>query len=192
MLRRTQEERTEATRDALIAAGRDVFARDGYADARTAEISKLAQVTRGALYHHFDGKPGLFRAVHEALERDLVAAVTRRAAAETDPLAVIAAGLGAFLDLCEDPAFARIALVEAPSVLGWAELREVDSNYALGLVDTALSTAMDAGVLRRQPARPLAHLLVAAIAEAGLMIAADGDRQALERSLLSLLDGLRA
>jgi AcrR family transcriptional regulator len=192
MLRRTQEERTEATRDALIAAGRDVFARDGYADARTAEISKLAQVTRGALYHHFDGKPGLFRAVHEALERDLVAAVTRRAAAETDPLAVIAAGLGAFLDNCEDPAFARIALVEAPSVLGWAELREVDSNYALGLVDTALSTAMDAGVLRRQPARPLAHLLVAAIAEAGLMIAADGDRQALERSLLSLLDGLRA
>ena len=192
MLRRTQEERTEATRDALIAAGRDVFARDGYADARTAEISKRAQVTRGALYHHFDGKPGLFRAVHEALERDLVAAVTRRAAAETDPLAVIAAGLGAFLDLCEDPAFARIALVEAPSVLGWAELREVDSNYALGLVDTALSTAMDAGVLRRQPVRPLAHLLVAAIAEAGLMIAADGDRQALERSLLSLLDGLRA
>ena len=192
MLRRTQEERTEATRDALIAAGRDVFARDGYADARTAEISKRARVTRGALYHHFDGKPGLFRAVHEALERDLVAAVTRRAAAETDPLAVIAAGLGAFLDLCEDPAFARIALVEAPSVLGWAELREVDSNYALGLVDTALSTAMDAGVLRRQPARPLAHLLVAAIAEAGLMIAADGDRQALERSLLSLLEGLRA
>jgi AcrR family transcriptional regulator len=192
MLRRTQEERTEATRDALIAAGRDVFARDGYADARTAEISKLAQVTRGALYHHFDGKPGLFRAVHEALERDLVAAVTRRAAAETDPLAVIAAGLGAFLDNCEDPAFARIALVEAPSVLGWAELREVDSNYALGLVDTALSTAMDAGLLRRQPVRPLAHLLVAAIAEAGLMIAADGDRQALERSLLSLLDGLRA
>ena len=181
MLRRTQEERTEATRDALIAAGRDVFARDGYADARTAEISKRARVTRGALYHHFDGKPGLFRAVHEALERDLVAAVTRRAA-----------GLGAFLDLCEDPAFARIALVEAPSVLGWAELREVDSNYALGLVDSALSTAMDAGVLRRQPARPLAHLLVAAIAEAGLMIAADGDRHALERSLLSLLEGLRA
>ena len=192
MLRRTQEERTESTRAALIAAGRDVFARDGYADASTAEISERAQVTRGALYHHFDGKPGLFRAVHEALERDLVAAVTRRAATETDPLAVIAAGLGAFLDHCEDPAFARIALVDAPSVLGWAELREVDSNYALGLVDTGLAQAMDAGVLRRQPVRPLAHLLVAAIAEAGQMIAADGDRQTLERSLLSLLDGLRA
>jgi len=192
MLRRTQEERTDATRAALIAAGRDVFARDGYADARTAEISRRAQVTRGALYHQFDGKPGLFRAVHEALERDLVAAVTRRAAAETDPLAVIAAGLGAFLDHCEDPAFARIALVDAPSVLGWAELREVDSRYALGLVDSALSTAMDAGVLRRQPVRPLAHLLVAAIAEAGQMIAAHGDRQALERALLGLLDGLRA
>jgi AcrR family transcriptional regulator len=178
MSRRTQEERTESTRAALIAAARDVFARDGYADARTVEISERAQVTRGALYHHFDGKPGLFRAVHEALERDLVAAVTRRAATETDPMAVIAAGLSAFLDHCEDPAFARIALVDAPSVLGWAELREVDSKYALGLVVTGLTAAMDTGALRRQPVRPLAHVLVAAIAEAGLMI---------ENALLSLL-----
>jgi AcrR family transcriptional regulator len=187
MLRRTQEERTETTRAALIAAARDVFARDGYADARTAEISERAQVTRGALYHHFDGKPGLFRAVHEALERDLVAALTRRAAAETDPLAVIAAGLSAFLDHCEDPAFARIALLDAPAVLGWAEWREVDSHYALGLVVTGLTAAMDAGALPRQPVRPLAHVLVAAIAEAGLMIAAGGDRQTLEDALLSLL-----
>jgi AcrR family transcriptional regulator len=188
MLRRTQDERTEATRAALIAAARDVFARDGYADSRTAEISRRAQVTRGALYHHFDGKPGLFRAVHEALEQDLVAAITHRAATEIEPLAVIAAGLGAFLDHCEDPAFARIALVDAPAVLGWAELRAVDSKYALGLVDAGLTAAMDAGTLRRQPARPLAHVLVAAIAEAGLMIAAGGDRPALERALLSLLD----
>ena len=54
-----------------------------------------------------------------------------------------------FLDACTDPRLARIVLLEAPSVLGWAEWREIDERYGLGLVMAGLQGAMDAGSLRR-------------------------------------------
>ncbi len=69
--RRTQAERSEATRDALIEAARELFAEHGYAGVGTEEIVRAAGVTRGALYHHFEGKRELFEAVYERIEAEL-------------------------------------------------------------------------------------------------------------------------
>ena len=71
MSSRTQAERSEATRGALIAAARRLFAERGYADVGTEEIVRAAGVTRGALYHHFDGKRDLLRAVYEQIESEI-------------------------------------------------------------------------------------------------------------------------
>src|SRR5215217_3653281 len=71
--RRTQAERRDATRAQLLAAGRRLFAEVGYDDVAAEQIVAEAGVTRGALYHHFDGKPGLFEAVFVDIERELVA-----------------------------------------------------------------------------------------------------------------------
>ena len=114
---------------------------------------------------------------------------------QADPLELLKIGTGAFLDACLDPAHARVNLLDAPSVLGWAEWREIDMRHSMGLVTAALQAGMEAGVLREQPVRPLAHLLVAAMGEAALMIANSPDPQAtrdeMEVSLLELLDGLK-
>jgi hypothetical protein len=56
------------------------------------------------------------------------------AAAGPDPAAQLRAGVDAFLDACTDPAVQRIMMTDAPSVLGWDEWREIDTQYGLGLV----------------------------------------------------------
>ena len=192
-----REEQTEGTRAALLAAARELFSERGYAAVGTEEIVQRARVTRGALYHHFADKKDLFRGVHEQMEGEMTAAIAEQLAqaAAEDPLAGLVTGVGSFLDACTDPRLARIGLLEAPSVLGWAEWREIDERYGLGLVIAGLEGAMEAGRLRRQPVKPLAHLMLGALGEAAMVIANAEDPQAareeVEPSLLSLLDGLR-
>ena len=161
----------EATRDALIRVARELFAARGYAGVGTEEIVARAGVTRGALYHHFENKRDLFRAVHEQLEAELVASIGERIAGIEDPWELIATGIGAFLDACTQPALMRISLLDAPAVLGWEEWREIDTRYGLGLVSFGLQGAMDGGLFREQDVRPLAHLMMGAMTEAAMVIA---------------------
>ena len=191
----TRPERGEATRDALVAAARALFAERGYAGVGTEEVVRRAGVTRGALYHHFRDKQDLFRAVFEQTEVENVEAITARVASIADPLELLAAGIRAFLDVCSDPVMMRIGLRDAPGVLGWEEWREIGNRHGLGLVTGGLGAAMDAGQIIRADVRTLAHVLLAALAEASLLIASAEDpgaaRVEVERTLLALLDGLR-
>ena len=196
--RRTRKaEQSEATRSALLAVARELFAERGYAGVGTEEIVQRARVTRGALYHHFRDKKDLFRAVHEQLEAELAATLSKQLAEGPahDPIALLRTGVRTFLDHCMNPALARIALVDAPSVLGWEEWREVDEKYGLGLVMAGLQGAMAAGAIREQPVKPLAHLILGALGEAGMLIANADDpmaaREEVEPPLLGLLEGLR-
>jgi AcrR family transcriptional regulator len=174
--RTRKAEQAEATRTALVAAARELFAERGYAGVGTEEIVHSAGLTRGALYHHFSGKEDLFRAVYEELERSLMEQIAAEAASAGDPRAALRAGASAFLDACTDPAVARIALVDAPSVLGWEQWREIGMRYGFGLVEAVLAEAMDVGAIERQPVRPLAHLILGAIDEAAMVVArADDD-----------------
>ena len=72
--RRTQAERTEATTTALVDAARELFAQDGYAATSLDAVAAKARVTKGAVYHHFEGKQQLFEAVF-AREVERLAAV---------------------------------------------------------------------------------------------------------------------
>ena len=185
----------EATRAALVAAARRLFAERGYAGVGTEEIVQVAGVTRGALYHHFSGKEDLMRAVLHDLSRELAEASATAALKETDQWRQILAAVDAFLDACTDPAVQRIMMTDAPSVLGWDEWREIDTQYGLGLVKASLQNAMETGLIARQPVDPLAHLFVGALDEAAMYIARAPDPGAARRemgdSIECMLAGLR-
>jgi AcrR family transcriptional regulator len=181
-------ERTEETREALIAAARSLFAERGFAAVGIEEIVRAARMTRGALYHHFDSKEGLFRAVYERVEQELVEQIAADAMSTEDPLDALRAGARAFLDACEDPAVQRIALIDAPSVLGWEQWREIGLKYGFGLVQGTLQAAMDANRIERQPVRPLAHLLLGSIDEAAMLVARANDRGKTKREVAAAVD----
>lgn len=190
-----REVQAAATRAELLRVARELFAARGYADVGTEEIVRTANVTRGALYHHFADKRDLFRAVHNQLADDLLRQIVERTAGSADAWDALTRGVRAFLDTCEDPAVIRISHLDAPAVLGWAEWREVDAQHWLGLVTMALREAMDEGVLKPREVQPLAHMLMGAMVEASMMIANAADpaaaRAKVEGPLLALLEGLR-
>ncbi len=188
-----QTERSEATRGALLRAGRELFAARGFAAVGTEELVRSAGVTRGALYHHFVDKRDLFRAVYEDVEEELVRSIGEAMGSARDPWALLETGVRTWLEACADPAVMRIILVDAPAVLGWQEWREISARYGLDLVSLGLQGAMEAGVLRPQPVKPLAHLLLGAMSEAGMVVAGDpAARGEVEEALVALMEGLRA
>jgi AcrR family transcriptional regulator len=155
----------------LVAAARALFTEHGFAATGREQIAAEAGVTRGALYHHFSTKDGLFRVVVEELESEIVEKVVAAGSQHEDPATSLRVGCMAFLDACLDPAVRRIVLIEAPVVLGWAAWREIDARYGLALVIHGLDAAMAAGRMERVPVEPLAHLLLGALNEAALLVA---------------------
>ncbi len=193
---RTQEQRSAATRQALVTAARRLWAARSYAEVGTPEITAAAGVTRGAMYHQFADKAALFLAVVEAVEQDVVArlaeAVARSGAAT--PAAAIRAAVEPWLDICVDPEVRQLLLLDAPSVLGWERCRDITQRYSLGMTERLLVEAMDAGQLAVQPARALAHILIGALDEAAMVIATAEDRDRARADvgevLRRLFDGL--
>jgi AcrR family transcriptional regulator len=187
-------ERSEATRAALVAAARPLFAQRGYADVGTEEIVRAAGVTRGALYHQFADKRELFAAVFEQVEAELTRRVLQAAgAAVTEgPRAELRIGTAAWLDACAEPELRRILLLDGPSVLGHERWREIGLRYGLGLVEAVLQAAIDAGELEPQPVRPLAHVLIGAVDEAALYVATAEDPDAARAEVGEVLERLMA
>jgi AcrR family transcriptional regulator len=175
--KRTQAERTKATREALIEAARKLFTERGYEAVGTEEIVQAAGVTRGALYHHFGDKASLLETVYERVEAESTERVARVVLGSElhSPLEAMKAGVEAFLDECAEPELRQIALHDAPAVLGWERWREIGAANGLGLIEASLAAAIEAGEIRPLPVQPLAHLLLGALDEAAMLIARTDD-----------------
>jgi AcrR family transcriptional regulator len=194
--RRTQEERSAATRDALISAASKLWGLRGYAEVGTPEIVTAAGVTRGAMYHQFADKAALFSEVVEAVEQDVMARMATLVAKSgaTTPAEAIRAAVDAWLEVSGDPEVRQLILLDAPSVIGWAAFRDVAQRYSLGMTEQLLTEAMRSGQLAHQPVRALAHVLIGALDEAAMAIATADDpkraRRETEEVLHRLIDAM--
>ena len=192
--RRAQADRSAATRDALITAARRLFAAQGFAEVPTDAIVAAAGVTRGALYHQFADKTALFDAVMEAVEADIARRLADGVAAAgiSDPVEALKHAVRTWLDICVEPEIHRIALIDGPSVLGWAHWREVCQRHVFGLVQAVVERGIELGRIRAQSARPLAHVLMGAGDEAALYVAEAADRARARAEMIEVLDQLIA
>jgi AcrR family transcriptional regulator len=164
----TQKERTDATRRALLDAGRALFAERGYANVSVADLATAAGVTTGAIYHQFASKEGVFRAVYDELVQGTWERILASRAAAPDR--GLFGDCEVFLDACADPAFFQIT-VDGPTVIGWDQL--IDATRRL--IEASLHAAHDRGEIIDTPVEPLARMLAAALKEAGVMIATASD-----------------
>ncbi len=183
-------ERGQATRQHLLAVATELFAEHGYEHTSIEAVLERAGVSRGSLYHHFSGKPALFEAVVNEIEGQVgdavVAAVTD--AADPDPAAVLRTGCLAWIRLAGDPVVRRILLIDAPAVLGWRRWREIEEQYALGMIKAAVSAAADEGRVPPQLVDPLSHMLLATVNELALLIALADDVPTAQASAQAAVD----
>lgn len=169
-------ERGRATREHLIEIATRLFAAKGYEDTSIEAVLQESDVSRGALYHHFAGKDALFEAVLEAVENSVTARLVEATAAAPDPVAGLHAGGLAWIRLVgEDPQVQRIAVIDAPSVLGWERWRTLEEHHGLGLLKSALRAVADEGRLPPGLVTPFAHMMLAAMNEIALVIARSDD-----------------
>jgi AcrR family transcriptional regulator len=191
--RRTQAERTEATTTALVDAARELFARDGYAATSLAAVAARADVTKGAVYHHFEGKQQLFEAVFTREVERMAVPVVEAYSRKKDPWDAFKAGCRAFLDECLDPDLQRIVLLDALTAIGWEQVRRLEGPL-LEMMQLGILQAADAGRIAPRPPEPLAHFLYGALCEIAMIVARADDQKVAHRQAVTeigrILDGL--
>ncbi|WP_281683919.1 TetR/AcrR family transcriptional regulator [Thalassobaculum salexigens] len=183
---RTNEARTAATRAALIGAARTLFVEKGYGETGTPEIVAAANVTRGALYHHFADKADLFRAVVTAEAAALAEAIDRATIPVAAPRKALIEGTGAYFAAMTVPGRARLLLLDGPAVLGPQTMAELDRSLGGATLRQGLAEAMR----RVDPVEldALADCLSAAFDRAALAIAGGADPAPYCAAITRLID----
>ncbi|WP_432492029.1 TetR/AcrR family transcriptional regulator [Kineococcus auxinigenes] len=164
---RTTKAQSEATAAAVLDAAQRLYGERGYADVALEEIARTAGVTRGALYHHFGSREGLFTAVVERVQQQVAERVQQAAqAAGEDAWEQLVAGCRAFLLASTAQQVRRVLLVEAPAVLGWARWRELDARHSRRLLHEGVQELQNAGRLHDAQAGAVTAVLSGAMDEA--------------------------
>jgi AcrR family transcriptional regulator len=187
--------RGRETADRLVKTAAALFGSKGFNATPAEEIVSLARVTRGALYHHFKNKEGLFLAVFKAMQAEISEQIMAAVEQENDPWQQLLAGCRGFLEACLDPRRYRIILLEGPAVLGWQLWRDLDAQYGTNDLRQGLQELMDKGELKELPVEPLTRLLTGAMNEGVLWISNSKEKHQVVEEVMTvltaLLEGLR-
>jgi AcrR family transcriptional regulator len=185
---RTRDEQAEATRAALLAVARRLFATRGYPDVSTEEIVQAARVTKGALYHHFKDKQELFRGVVEQIQQEIRARLQTASAKAGDGLAQLRAACHEYLDACVLDEVGRIVVLDSPAVLGWDSWCKINREYGIGFFVERLRALQgeDPGL------EATAQMLLGALNVAGRVIAQASDRSTARAQVGATIDRVLA
>lgn len=188
----TQAQRSETTTEQILAAARDLFTQLGYTDASIDAIVRATGMTKGALYHHFDTKGDVFRAVFEREEASLAARLREAASRHDDAWDQLRAGCRAFLEACLDPPVRRIKMLDGPAVLGWDEVRHIEERHTIRMLRGGIKAAVDAGLMVPGDLEARTTLLVGALCDGGMWVARSRSPSRAVRATVDELEHLLA
>ncbi|MDQ0133417.1 AcrR family transcriptional regulator [Neorhizobium galegae] len=190
---RPRKEMIAETKAKLIAAARDAFARQGYAEASMDDFTAGAGLTRGALYHHFGDKKGLLLAVIMQIDAEMSDRLCEISARAETPWRGFVDECVAYIEMSLEPEIQRIMLLDGPAVLGdpsqWP-----NQSACIRTSTRSLQTLMDQGTIRPADAEATARLINGATLSAALWIASAEDPKAVSKkaveAFLTLVSGL--
>ncbi len=183
--RRTHAEMSDATKRSLLAHAREAFATRGYGATSLDDVAAAAGATKGAVYHHFDGKVGLFEAVIRQIHDEVEARVD--ALRDRSPEAGLLAILRTYLECLLDPGVRRLLLIESPAALDAVRERALDRELSFGPLHAHLSALRARGLLSEVDVEGLAHVVSGAVTAIALWMGeSDDPERVLDRGLSTL------
>src|SRR6476661_9079711 len=193
-----RQQYSASTKRALVDVAEDLFTTHGYASTSLDAIVAGAQVTKGALYHHFSGKQALFEAVFERVESDASRAIQKSLRGHKDPWDKARAGLRAFLGVVQEPRYRRIVIQEGPAVLGYERYREQEERSTFANVLEIVRSVLSAGEweLEEDLQQTFARIFFGAMSSAGESVSSAPDpitaATNVETAISFILAGFRA
>ncbi len=190
-----RQDYSASTKRALVEVATELFTEQGYAGTSLDEIVAGARVTKGALYHHFSGKQALFEDVFENVEDAAAKAIRRAVKGHKDPWQKALAGLRAFLEVCQEPAYRRVVIAEGPAVLGYEKFREQEERSTFGIVQDIVAAVLRTYELEQSMVETFSRVFFGAMSAAGSAVtSADDPKRAsaeVEAAIAFILAGLQ-
>ncbi|MEJ2764398.1 TetR/AcrR family transcriptional regulator [Photobacterium sp. MCCC 1A19761] len=174
MARKTRSETMAETRQKLLSTGRELFGTVGYAETVMDDLTAKVGLTRGALYHHFGDKKGLFLAVLQALDADMDARLADISEQASDPWQAFQRRCRAYLEMATEPEVQRIMLRDAASVLAAEQLQAMQLNCVASIAGM-LDAMMQQGLIPPASPQMLARFINGGLTETALWIAHSED-----------------
>ena len=175
----TKAEQTQRTRRAILDRARHLFAIKGYAATGTEAIISELGITRGALYHQFKDKLGVFKAVVAEAYDEITNYISIKIQPLEDTWEQLVIGCQAFLEIAQKEELRRLVFIEAPAVLSAETLAEFD-QYGFGLLHKGIQIAVDEGKLNTIDAEGFAHLINGSLNELAAWVAQSNDPERLK------------
>ena len=195
---RTRRQRySDSTKRALVDVAEQLFTSHGYSATSLDAIVAGADVTKGALYHHFSGKQAVFEAAFERVESRASSGIARATEGHDDPWEKAQAGLRAFLEAVQEPAYRQVVISDGPSVLGHERFREQEERSTYAIVDEIVRSALgtDAYDLDDAMLDTFTRIFFGAMSAAGSAVAVSQDPAAaaarVELAIGTIMAGLR-
>lgn len=189
-----RDQKKAETSERMISVARKSFVERGYANTSMDQLCAEAGVTRGALYHNFGGKNGLFEAVVMQLDHEIGARLLA-IAGDDESLASFIRTCVAYLEIAIEPEVQQIMFKDGPAVLG-QRLRQIDQEGSIEPLREAIANLQTAKVWKPGDAMAYAVLINGAMIDAALWVVADADSterfKAASEALTSLIKGLAA
>lgn len=172
MARRTRAE-MEETRATLLVTARKVFSDRGYADTSMDDLTAQANLTRGALYHHFGDKKGLLAAAVEQIDAEMDQRLQAISNAADDEWEGFRSRCRAYLEMALEPQIQRIVLRDARAVLGGAS--PDSQRHCVESMRRLIDSLMQSGIVAPADPQALASMIYGSLAEAAFWIAEGED-----------------
>ena len=181
-MRRTESE-AEETKNELMTVATGHFSKYGYAKTSLETIVSEVSMTRGALYHHFKNKKGLFTSVLEGLQAEVSDEVVTASDKYENNWDKLYYGCRAFIETSVSDTHRQIVLIDAPSVLGWNEWRQLDSEHSMKNLKYLLFEMKENEEIEDLSVDMLTHSLSGAMNESALLIASNPEDTSIDAAM---------